>query len=204
MLYWIFRALFIGFFKITGRFQVIGHANIPTEGPVILVSNHVSNFDPLVLGCAVKRKVHFIAKEELFHVPVIGLLIAAWGAIRVKRGGRGDREAITRSLEVLQQNQVFGIFIEGFRNKTNPDQMAKPHPGAAMLAVNSGATIIPVALVNTDKLFAKMQVVIGSPLVLGPFAESTPKKDLYLQISQAMTTAIMNLKSNYSGARHKA
>jgi 1-acyl-sn-glycerol-3-phosphate acyltransferase len=195
MLYWIFRSIFIGFFKITGRFQVIGHANIPTEGPVILASNHVSNFDPLVLGCAVKRKVHFIAKEELFHIPVVGLLITAWGAIRVKRGGRGDREAIARSLEVLQQNQVFGIFIEGFRNKTNPDQMAKPQSGAAMLAVNSGAPVIPVALVNTDKLFAKMQVIIGPPLVFEPFAESTPKKDLYHRISQTMTTTIMDLKS---------
>jgi 1-acyl-sn-glycerol-3-phosphate acyltransferase len=195
MLYWIFRFLFIGFFKITGRFQVIGHANIPTNGPAMLVSNHVSNFDPLVLGCAVKRKVHFIAKEELFLIPVLGFLMTAWGAIRVKRGGRGDREAIARSLEVLQQNQVFGIFIEGFRNKAHPDQMAKPQSGAAMLAVNSGAPVIPVALVNTDRLFAKMQVIIGPPLVFERFADSIPKKELYQQISQTITTAIMNLKS---------
>jgi 1-acyl-sn-glycerol-3-phosphate acyltransferase len=195
MLYWIFRFLFIIFFKVTGRFQVIGHENIPKEGPVILASNHVSNFDPLVLGCAVKRKVHFIAKEELFKIPVVGYLMTAWGAIRVKRGGRGDREAISRSLEILKAKLVFGIFIEGFRNKANPDQMAKPQSGAAMLAVNSGAPVIPVALVNTDKLFEKMQVIIGPPISFAPADESIPKKDLYLQISQTITAAIINLKS---------
>ncbi|MGD9154608.1 MAG: lysophospholipid acyltransferase family protein [Bacillota bacterium] len=196
MLYWFFRALFIVFFKIVGRFQVIGHENIPAAGPVILAANHVSNFDPLVLGCAVQRMVHFIAKEELFHIPIVGFLMSAWGAIRVKRGGRGDREAIARSLKVLEQKQVFGIFIEGFRNKTNPDQMAKPQSGAAMLAVNSGAPVVPVALVNTNKLFQKMQVIIGPPLTLPPSPEAAPKKDHYLRISQTITTAIMNLKSN--------
>jgi 1-acyl-sn-glycerol-3-phosphate acyltransferase len=196
MLYWFFRALFIVFFKIIGRFQVIGHENIPAAGPVILTANHVSNFDPLVLGCAVQRKVHFIAKEELFHIPIVGFLLSAWGAIRVKRGGRGDREAIARSLKVLENKQVFGIFIEGFRNKANPDQMAKPQSGAAMLAVNSGAPVVPVALVNTNKPFQKMQIIIGPPLTLPPLPESAPKKEHYLQISQAVTMAIMNLKAN--------
>jgi 1-acyl-sn-glycerol-3-phosphate acyltransferase len=193
MLYWIFRLIFQVFFKIIGRYQVIGHANIPADGPVILAANHVSNFDPLVLGCAVKRRVHFIAKEELFQLPLVGLLMQSWGAIRVKRG-RGDREAITKSLKILQQNQVFGIFIEGFRNKRNPDQMAQPQPGAAMLAVNSGATVIPVALVNTNQLFKKMKVIIGPPLTL-PTAGALPKKELYHQVGATMVTAITELRT---------
>ena len=192
MLYAIFKMLFKVFLTITSRFQVSGHENIPTSGPVILTANHVSNWDPILLGCAVKRQVHFIAKEELFRIPIVGPLLRAWGAFPVRRG-RGDREAIAKSLEVLKMDKVLGIFIEGGRNKGNPDQM-RPQSGTAMLATHSGAPVVPVALINTDRLFKKMRVVIGKPLTFTD-SEEIPKKELYQQISQELVAEITRLKS---------
>ncbi|HYH02392.1 MAG TPA: lysophospholipid acyltransferase family protein [Bacillota bacterium] len=192
MIYTIFKNLFKIFLIITSRFQVSGHENIPTSGPVILAANHVSNWDPLLLGSAVKRQVHFIAKEELFRIPIVGLLLHAWGTFPVRRG-RGDREAIAKSLEILKTEKVLGIFIEGGRNKGNPDEM-RPQSGAAMLATHSGAPVVPVALINTDRLFKKMRVVIGKPLTFA-VSEEVPKKELYQQISQELVTAITRLKS---------
>lgn len=193
MIYQIFKNFFKILLIITSRFQVIGHENIPTTGPVIIAANHVSNWDPLLLGSAVKRQVHFIAKEELFKIPIVGLLLHAWGTFPVRRG-RGDREAIAKSLEVLKQDKVLGIFIEGGRNKENPDQI-RPQSGTAMLATHSGAPVIPVALINTDRLFKKMRVVIGAPMTFTDCSEELPKKELYQQISQKLVTAITRLKA---------
>jgi 1-acyl-sn-glycerol-3-phosphate acyltransferase len=194
MLYRVFKNLFKLFFMILGRLEVIGQENIPATGPVIVAANHVSNWDPLVLGGALDRKVHFIAKEELFNAPLIGSLMRGWGMIRVKRG-RGDREAIAKSLEVLGQDQMLGIFIEGSRNRENSEQMQPPQSGTAMLAVRSGAPVVPVALVNTKRLFQKMQVIIGPPLTFEDIAEIT-KKGQYQRIGARITTAILSLKSD--------
>jgi 1-acyl-sn-glycerol-3-phosphate acyltransferase len=194
MLYRIFKNLFKLFFILLGRMEVIGHENIPENGPVIVAANHVSNLDPLLLGSAINRQVHFIAKESLFKTPLIGSLMRAWGMIRIKRG-RGDREAIAKSLEILEGQQVIGIFIEGSRNRENSEQMQAPQSGTAMLAIRSGAPVVPVALINTRHLFQRMQVIIGPPLTFGDLLENT-KKELYQQIGFRITSAIVNLKKN--------
>ena len=194
MLYRLFRFLFLIIIKTFNRFQVIGKENIPLSGPVILVSNHISNWDPMVFGNSIKRQVHFIAKEELFKIPLIKHLMVAWGTIPVKRG-RGDRETITKSLEILQQGKIIGVFIEGTRNKTNPDQI-KPQPGAAMLAIKSGAAVIPLYLHNTNKIgrtFQKVRVFIGPPLKFQA-EPGLDKKELYDKIGKQITAAILDLR----------
>lgn len=196
MLYQLFRFIFLIMFKITNRFRSIGAANLPDSGPVMLVSNHISNIDPLVLGSAVNRQVWYIAKDSLFRIPVVGQLLKAWGAFPVKRG-RGDREAISRALEVLKDQKVLGIFIEGRRNKDNPEQMAKPQSGAAMLAVKSGATVVPALILNSRSFlrgFRQIKVIIGKPLTLDIHNE-LDKKELYNNISNQIVTAINDLRS---------
>lgn len=195
MLYWIFRNLFLYFFKIVNRIEVHGSENVPAAGPVILASNHISNWDPMVVGSSVRRKVNFIAKEELFKIPLIGLLLKAWGAMPVKRG-RGDREAISKSLEILRSDQVLGIFIEGRRNKSNPEQMGKPQPGAAMLAVKTGAPVVPMLVKNTRRIpcFAKVRVFIGKPLAFNDGPERD-RKEAYQDISQKIVAAIEAMRN---------
>lgn len=200
MLYRIFRTIFLVFFKITNRFRSIGAENLPLTGPVVLASNHISDIDPLVLGSAVKRQVCYIAKDSLFRIPVIGQLIKAWGAFPVRRG-KSDREAITRALEVLNKGKVFGIFIEGKRNKGNPNELLKPQPGAAMLAVKSGAQVVPAVIINSNlflKSFKRITVVIGKPIELEIDPE-LDKKELYNEISTQIAAEINNLRKQVTG-----
>lgn len=197
MLYKIFKVLFIMVLKIISRYQVSGRQNLPKSGPALVVSNHISNWDPLMIGVAMPRQVNFVAKEALFKIPLVGLLLRAWGAIPINRG-RGNREALTKSMELLKAGKVVGIFIEGKRNLKNPDQMLKPQPGAAMLALKSGAPVVPVALINTNKIlrsFKKVKVLIGEPMTFSSNTEleGLEKKDQYSQISNEITAAIEGL-----------
>jgi 1-acyl-sn-glycerol-3-phosphate acyltransferase len=194
MWYRIFKTLFKVFFILLGRMDVTGQEHIPTTGPVIVAANHVSNWDPLLLGSALDRQVHFIAKESLFKAPLVGSLMRAWGMIRIKRG-RGDREAIAKSLEILEAQRMIGIFIEGSRNRGDSEEMQAPQSGTAMLASRSGAPVVPVALLNTRHLFQKMKVIVGPPLTFEDLAATT-KKELYQQIGARVIAAIIDLKKS--------
>ncbi|GAW28084.1 MAG: lysophospholipid acyltransferase family protein [Bacillota bacterium] len=135
-----------------------GEKNLPVEGPVIIAANHVSNLDPVVVGCAFDRKVSYLAKEELFQVPVLSWIIRHLGAFPVKRG-TGDRGAIRAALDVLEKGDCFGIFPEGTRSKDG--NLQQPKLGVAMLAAKTGAPVLPVALINTQRLLAPITVRVG-------------------------------------------
>lgn len=200
MLYKIFKLLFTITIKILGRYQVIGLQNIPDSGPVLVVSNHISNWDPIMLGVAIPRQVGFLAKEELFNIPIVGFLLKAWGMIPIKRG-RVGREALAKPLELLKNGKVVGIFIEGTRNLKNPNTMLKPQPGAAMLALKSEAPVVPVAVINTNQVlrsFKRLKVIIGKPMFFSSKDEldGLKKKEQYSQISKEITLAIQDLKKS--------
>jgi len=197
VLYTIFKYLFAFIIKIFGRYQVFGRQNLPNSGPLIIVSNHISNWDPLMVGAAIPRKVSFIAKGELFSIPLVGFLLKAWGMIPVKRG-RIDREALSKPQELLNDEKVIGIFIEGKRNLKNPAIMLKPQPGAAMLALRSGAPVVPVAVINTNRLlrsFKRVKVFIGKPILFSSRTEleGLEKKEQYSAIGNELTEIIQEM-----------
>lgn len=173
MLYAIGANLSAAVCRIFGRWQVIGRENIPAKGGVLLCGNHVSYIDPPALGARATRPVHFMAKEPLFRVPVLGILIAGVGAFPVKQH-TADRAALKKAIELLQSGRVVGIFPEGTRNP-NPAELMPPALGASMIALKAQAPVIPVALINTEKLlpphsvflrFARVKVVYGEPVKL--------------------------------------
>ncbi|GMK46243.1 1-acyl-sn-glycerol-3-phosphate acyltransferase [Paenibacillus glycanilyticus] len=171
MLYGIFKAVFNLLYGLLFRLEVRGLENIPKEGSVILCSNHISLLDPPAVGIRVPRKVHYMAKAELFKIPVFGPLIRAWGAFPVKRGV--GKDAIRSALNLLGEGKVMGIFPEGTRNSDG----AAAKKGAAMIAYRSGAAIIPVAVVGHYKLFRKMRVFYGKPVDISAIInESSPDK----------------------------
>ncbi|WP_216829269.1 lysophospholipid acyltransferase family protein [Alkalihalobacterium elongatum] len=160
-LYVFGRGLFRTFFSTTYRVETIGLENIPKEGPVLLCSNHIHNFDPPFLGAYVHRKVHFMAKAELFKVPILGHLVSGVGAFPVKRGA-GDKQALKLGLKILKDGEALGLFPEGTRSKDG--QLGKGLAGAGFFALRTDAVVIPCAIIGSYKPFSKLTVIYGEPL----------------------------------------
>ncbi len=143
------RWFFAGVLWLLTGFRVTGVRNVTGSGPLIVVSNHLHNLDPLVVAVAIPRPVHIVAKAELFRVPVLGPLLRFSGAFPIERG-RADRRAIRRAEETLAQGIAFGIFPEGTRSLTGA--MTKPLAGGALIALRSGVPVLPVAVTGTEYL----------------------------------------------------
>lgn len=165
MIYAVVKVILRVLFTVVLRMRVEGTKNIPKEGPLVIASNHLSLLDPPVIGTAATRKVHFMAKQELF-VPILGDIYKILGAFPVRRGG-ADRAAIKHGIEILQSSQVLAIFPEGTRSKTG--KLGKAEPGALMMASKAMATIVPCCVIGTDfqrqgRIWPKVTVRFGKPM----------------------------------------
>ncbi len=136
------------------RGKIFGADNVPMKGPLIVVCNHASDFDPPLLSNCVRRPVAFMAKEELFNIPVLSTLIRWYGAYPVKRG-RADRAAIRAAQEAGQDGWAIGLFLEGTRTKDG--LIHNPKLGAAMIAKKLQAPMLPVCLWGTHNIMGKGQ-----------------------------------------------
>ncbi len=138
------------------RGRIYGAEKVPKTGPLIIVSNHASDFDPPLLANCVQRPVAFMAKEELFQVPVLKQAITLYGAYPVKRGSP-DRSAIRSALASLEQGWAVGVFVTGTR--TPDGRVTDPKLGAAMIAAKAKVPILPVSLWGTTDIIQKGSAV---------------------------------------------
>lgn len=170
MFYKIAHPIVRFFLRLFFRLHVSGLENLPAGG-VIVAPNHVSNFDPPVIGCALPRRIHFMAKEELFKTPIFRWIITNLCAFPVRRG-TADRGAIRNTLSLLAAGEIVGIFPEGTRSKTG--QLGKPEAGLAMIAAKAAVPVVPTAVFGTNKVFSdghilpQIRVVFGAPLYINP------------------------------------
>jgi 1-acyl-sn-glycerol-3-phosphate acyltransferase len=155
------RSVVNAILKPVYRIEIIGKENIPAEGGVLLCANHIDNLDPPVVGITAPRPVHFMAKDELFSVPLLGKIVPHLNAFPVKRG-MSDREALRKGLAILKDGKVLGLFPEGTRSKTG--EMGKGLAGAGFFALRSDAHIVPCAIIGPYKAFQKLKVVYGKPI----------------------------------------
>lgn len=133
---WLVR----GYAKIAFRLTVAGLEHLPAEGAVIVASNHVTGWDPPLLGIVLPRPIHYMAKEELFRNKLFGAVLRALGAFPVKRGAT-DITSVKQALKLLRDGRVFGIFVEGTRSRSG--ELLEAKGGAAMFAVKTRAPVVP-------------------------------------------------------------
>jgi 1-acyl-sn-glycerol-3-phosphate acyltransferase len=167
--------------------RIYGTENVPLKGNLIVVSNHASDFDPLIVGSCMGRPVAFMAKEELFEIPVLKQAILAFGAYPVKRGA-GDRAAIRAAIASIEKGWATGIFLQGTR--TLDGRVTEPKLGAAMIAAKTQAPFLPISIWGTEtilpkgakfpKLFQPVTVRIGK-LLPPPEASDRATLEAYTQ-----------------------
>ena len=164
------------------RGRIYGAENVPQTEPIIVASNHASYFDPPIVSCCVRRPVAFMAKEELFTIPVFKQAISLYGAYPVKRG-LADRSAIRAAMNALQQGWAAGIFLQGIR--TADARITEPKLGAALIAAKVGVPILPLSLRGTEKILqpgsalprpVPVTVRIGKPIAA---PRSTKREELH-------------------------
>jgi 1-acyl-sn-glycerol-3-phosphate acyltransferase len=181
------RSVVAGVFKPLYRIEVSGLEHFPKDGGVLLCTNHIHNFDPLVVGITAPRPVHFMAKEELFKVPVLGNIVRKCNAFPVKRG-KGDRESLRAGLKVLKDGNVFGLFPEGTRSKTG--EIGKGLSGAGFFALRTEADVVPCAIIGPYKSLKTLKVVYGKPIAM---AEMRAAKASAEQVTELIMSEIDKL-----------
>jgi 1-acyl-sn-glycerol-3-phosphate acyltransferase len=134
------------------RGQIYGVENVPKSGPLVVISNHASYFDPPIVSNCVRRPVAYMAKEELFDIPILAQAIKLYGAYPVSRGS-ADRNAIRAALEYLNKGWAVGVFLQGTR--TPDGKITDPKRGALLLAAKAKAPILPVSVWGTEKILEK-------------------------------------------------
>ncbi len=150
--------------KILFPFKAKGKENIPEDGGVVLCSNHISLLDPVLIILTCKRRVYFMAKNELFKNRALAAFFRFCGAFPVDRG-HNDTSAISNAENIVKAGKVFGIFVEGTRTKTPDASPGKPKSGAAVVAAATGADVLPVAVTykhGRPRLFSRAVVTYGS------------------------------------------
>lgn len=170
---WLYRTGWVlvrAFARLYWRLEVLGAHRVPLEGPLVVASNHLSVLDPPLIGCACPRELRYLAKAELFRYGLFTKLIRRLGAFPVERG-TADVSAIKTALGLLKEGHAVLIFIEGTRGDGRV--LLPPNSGATLLARQSGALVVPTAIVGTEQAWrrgarfprpAKVKVGFGTPL----------------------------------------
>jgi 1-acyl-sn-glycerol-3-phosphate acyltransferase len=179
MLYAFLRVLLWGFTRLICRYRVIGLERVPLNGPLLIVANHLSFYDPLLLGVALPRRIWFFTKSEIFRWPIAGLACKLTGQIPVRRG-ESDRIALEKALGYLREDKALMLFPEGTVERK--ETMIPARAGAAMLTSRTGVTVLPIAHAGTRRVlrsprywFPRVTITIGEPYV-PVILENVPRK----------------------------
>ena len=147
--YVVVRAILQPVFHLYFRMRRLGMEHVPRSGPVILAANHRSFLDPFVIGCLTRRPVYYVAQKELFSDPVVGWLLNRLGAFPIDRGA-GDQQAMETARRILERGDCVVIFPEGTRKRPGP--LGEPRRGVGRLALQTGAPVVPVAVLGTESV----------------------------------------------------
>jgi 1-acyl-sn-glycerol-3-phosphate acyltransferase len=220
MLYAILKPIAVALMRLLFRLEIVSPGLVPATGPVLIVSNHVSVLDPPLVGGAAPRPLYFMAKEELFRIPLFGRLIRSLNARPVRRDG-SDMRALKAALAQLEEGHALLVFPEGTRGEEG-QPLREGKPGVGMLAVLSGAPVVPVYVSGSGAALprgralprpARVRVTFGPPLTFkregkregkrerrsegpreGKRAGDDGRKEAYREAAQEMMRAIGQLR----------
>ena len=210
--YYTIRFLTRMLLLILTRWQVRGKENIPGQGPLLIVANHLNLTDPPIISVSISRKAIFMAKEELFRPRFLSYFVRNFGAFPVRRGGL-DRKALNQAKQCLAQGLALIMFPEGKRSKRA--QLQRAFPGSALIASHVGAPILPVGITGTEHIKGvtwwlrrpKITVNIGHPLYPPPVNTKLTKVEL-AQLTDSIMEHIAELlppeyRGDYAEEEHK-
>ncbi|WP_216830648.1 lysophospholipid acyltransferase family protein [Alkalihalobacterium elongatum] len=165
MFYYFLRMIISLYLKVRFRIEVIGKNNIPIKGALIIAANHVSHYDPIIIMCLVKRKIHFLAKVELFKFKITRWFFRKVHAIPIDRNSKNMIRSIRESISTLDEDKVLGIFPEGKRLRVN--EVVKPKKGVGFFALKSQAPILPISIIGLEqkRLFRQPIKVVVSEAI---------------------------------------
>ena len=166
----ILKNVFIGMFRV----EVTGAENIPEDKALLVCPNHLSNWDPIILGAVFDRQIRFMAKSSLFKIPVLNMLIKALGAFPVNRG-TADPTALKTAINNLKNGDAVGLFPQGTRYSGTEPKDTEIKSGVGMVAYRSKADVLPVSIKTKNYkicIFRKVYINIGKVI---------PNEDLKLE-----------------------
>ena len=179
LVYWLVHGVLQPSFHLYFRLSRIGREHVPQEGPVIFAANHRSFLDPFVIGCMMRRPIYYVAKKELFHNRLQGWFLNSLGAFPIDRG-TGDADAMATAREILERGDCVLIFPEGTRIR--PGGLGRPKRGVGRLALETGAPVVPVAVIGTEAVRRgwrirphKVRVRAGRPLTFPVVDKPSPE-----------------------------
>jgi 1-acyl-sn-glycerol-3-phosphate acyltransferase len=187
-------------FKSLFKFQIFGAENVPTTGGVMLMINHASYLDPMFIGAAVSRNLHYMARATLFKPKIIDRFLRSLNAFPVHLGSP-DRAAIKRALQILEDGNLLLIFPEGTRSVDG--SLAKAQDGIGFMAYRTKAAVVPVFLDGTQKAWprnarmikpAKITVSFGKPIDMSIYRSGEASRETYSKIGEEVMARIAELK----------
>ena len=188
LVYWLVRGFLQPFFHLYFRLSRIGREHVPESGPVIYCSNHRSFLDPFVIATIARRPMYYVAKQELFKYRIVGWFLNSLGAFPVNRGA-ADQDMLATAKAILARGDSVLIFAEGTRIR--PGALGRPKRGVGRLALETGAPVVPVAVIGTEAVRRgwrirphKVRIRIGSPLTFPRVEKASP------QLAAAVTDRI--------------
>jgi 1-acyl-sn-glycerol-3-phosphate acyltransferase len=200
VLYHIVRWILTNGSKLLWRVKVVGLERVPAAGGFVVAPSHRSMMDIPLAAIVSKRRLRFMGKESVFKIPVLGWLFSTMGGFPVARDGT-DRKAVRDSIAMLEGNEVLCVFPEGTR-QTGP-KIQPLQPGAAYLALRSGAPILPVAIAGSEEIlrdhkapiphFGRVVIVIGEPIVPEPRTSGVVARDKVDELTSTLSESLQHL-----------
>jgi len=193
MAYYLVKYILSPFLYLFYLPKIIGRKNIKIKGKAIIISNHLSMLDPLMISALFRRQILWMGKAELFEKKITGAFFKAVKTFPVKRG-EGDLAAIRHAFRVLRDDKILGIFPEGTRIKSG--QLRPFEPGTSMIALKTNAPVIPIYIKSSYKMFRRMTMIIGEPIYLSEHIESKTNPQTIEKATQLLQDKMKELKES--------